>query len=649
MKKHVWLAIALAAALATPALAQVVDNSRGVDPRVDYASMTKIGPWDDRNYDLTKEDLTWLASNEAELKDPIPVFFRVLMRQENKNLERTGPAQYPRSALQVFQIRYKGYLIDGKLYRKVSWRDDRFRVGIDEIGISEQEFDQRALVGNVRITSPSEASESAIKINPVDSNKVVAGSNGPGAGQRMWYSADGGSTWTAAAGLPQGSTCCDPTVDWSSNGQYAYTATLGFCGGTCVWFYRSSDFGATWDDLATITPGDGRRELTSGGVSDKEFLHVDKFASSSFKDNVYMTWHDNNVLKFARSTDFGHSWSTPLTISGTSTKGIGSDITSDKNGNVYYFWPATSAKQILVRKSTNGGTSFNSSVVVSNTSASYEFPIPAMDSRRAFIYASADTDLTNGAYANRIYVAWTDTTGAESTTAANNHARIRVAYSSNGGASWTVTTPHETTNQNTVDRFHPWLAVGPDGKVYVIFYDTRNDSSRRGVDIYYSVSSTGGATWSTPTRVTSQISPQIDTANEWGDYNGLDVVGSQLISTFTDNRNESGGTTDSVDIYAAALPPLPPIPVYVTVIGPTSRTPNQSGTWTCDITGGVPPYNYSWFKTYTSGLTDLGTSSTQTTSHATSFNIICDVWDSVGTYGGHHVFVDVDGVYPLPY
>ncbi len=85
------------------------------------------------------------------------------------------------------------------------------------------------------------------------------------------------------------------------------------------------------------------------------------------------------------------------------------------------------------------------------------------------------------------------------------------------------------------------------------FYDTRRSPTRVGVDIFYSVSSDGGDTWPTPVRLTSVLSPQIDTGFEWGDYNGLDVVGSQLITIFTDNRNEGGGGTDSVDVYAAGL------------------------------------------------------------------------------------------------
>jgi hypothetical protein len=251
-----------AAALTAAATAQPVDPGRGVDPRVDYPSLAQLGPWDDRNYLLTREDLALLAPNEHELKDPIPVFFRVEMRKLNPGMPRSGAAQYPRSALQIFLMKYGGYLVAGQLYRNAVVRDDRFVV-IQERGITPEELKRltaEALTSDVRITSPTGAAESAVKIHPTDVNKVVAGSNGPGSGQIMWYSTNGGSSWTQAAALPQGSTCCDPTVDWSSNGQYAYTSTLGGCGAVCnVWVYRSSDGGATWNDLATITPGDGRR------------------------------------------------------------------------------------------------------------------------------------------------------------------------------------------------------------------------------------------------------------------------------------------------------------------------------------------------------------------------------------------------------
>jgi Bacterial Ig domain len=649
--RTLWAAGALAAAaFTTAAAAQPVEQGRGVDHRVDYGSFTQLGPWDDRNYRVTLQDLALLAPNEHELKDPIPVFFRIELRKAVPGMPRSGPAQYPRSALQIFEQKYGGYLVNGKLYRGVVFQDGRFVV-VEEDGITEEEFETQALTSDVRVTSPTGAAESAIKIHPTDVNKVVAGSNGPGSGQKMWYSTNGGSSWTPAAALPLGSTCCDPTVDWSSNGQYAYTSTLGGCGAVCnVWVYRSADGGATWNDLETITPGDPRREVTSANTSDKQYIHVDKFATSPFRDNIYQCWHDNNVLKHSRSTDFAHTWSAPLTMSsGSSQSGIGCDLTTDKSGNVYYFWPAFNSKTILVRKSTSGGSSFNTAVTVATTQDGYDFAIPAMETRRAFIYASADADLSSGAFADSIYVAWTDTTAPESGTPANNHGRIRVAYSRDGGASWTVRTPHETADASTVDRFHPWLGVGPDGKVYVAFYDTRRSPTRVGVDIFYSVSADGGDTWPTPVRLTSVLSPQIDTGFEWGDYNGLDVVGSQLITIFTDNRNESGGGTDSVDVYAAGFQigggPGNTAPV-VTITAPANGSSFAQGTSIAfsgtanDAEDGDISASLTWTSSI-NGTIGSGASFSTSSLSAGSHTITASVTDSGGLPGSAQIGITV--------
>ncbi|MEM6795789.1 MAG: sialidase family protein [Acidobacteriota bacterium] len=536
------------------AQAQQITQSRGVDSSVDYSALTKIGPWDDRNYQLTKEDLAVLPDNEASLADPVPAFFRVEMRKA-RLAKGISTRYYPRSALQIFKKMFGGYLIEGRLYRNVTRVGDRFIVKPEGDSMAQEDFvPGKAFEGEVRVTNPAGAAESSIKISPVDPNIVVAGSNGPGPEQKMHWSNDGGATWTEVD-LPLGGTCCDPTIDWKDDGSLVHTATLGDCGfsGCSIWTYRSSDNGQTWNDLESDTPGDPRRELTNAGVSDKEFIHTDKFGASPYTNNVYLTWHDGNVMQYARSADDGNNWT--ITSFTADPRGIGSDITTDKNGAVYYFWPSlegATSSRIVFKRSTDGGVTFPAGVTeVAPLMDEFDFAIPVMESRRVFIYVAADVDYTEGPFANSIYASWTDTTAAENGgNPAANHARIQVGYSRDGGTTWNVSTPHATADSDTVDRFHQWLAVDGSGNVHVVYYDTTGDATRQSVNFFHTVSTDGAVTWSAPERLTTESSGNPSDGFEWGDYNGLDVVMDQAIAVFTDNRNEGGGGGDSLDIYA---------------------------------------------------------------------------------------------------
>jgi hypothetical protein len=553
MRSSVTILCAVFLLMSSAATSQVVVQSRGVDSRVDYASLKAFGPWDDRNFDLNQTDLEALAANEAELRVPVPAFYRVELRQRFSAFPKTGEVQYPHSAWPRFLIERGGYLINGVLYRHATQMNGTWVVDLDRpLGSVPEGEDPavqaKALTSDVRVTSPNGAAESAVAISPTNPDLVIAGVNGPSYGQDMHYSTDGGETWSSAAALPLGGTCCDPTVVWSADGSKAYAATLG---SSAVYIYRSGDGGQTWNDRVNEPGGDPRREIGSG--TDKEYLHLDASPTSPCQGNLHLTWHEGGTMKYSRSTDAGHTWSSAVTVpNGSTYSGIGSDITSDPSGAVYYFWPATGAGTIRMVKSTDCGASFASpSTLVADTIDSYDFAIPSMDYRRVFIYVSAAADHSDGPYAGSIYASWTDNTAPEQPNPVNNHARIQVAYSRNGGDSWTVTTPHETADSSAVDRWHEWLAVGPDGTVHVVYYDTRNDPTRQSVDLYWAYSTDGAQTWSTPERLTTVISPEIEDTFEFGDYNGLDVVMNRLIAIFTDNRNEGGGASDSVDVYAA--------------------------------------------------------------------------------------------------
>ncbi len=551
MSRILGTALTLAFVLASVGSSQTVDQSRGVDARVDYASLTQFGPWDDRNYQLTKDDLALLSDNEAELRLAVPAFYRVEMRKRIPDLLREGKVQYPHSAVPGFMVEHGGFLVDGVMYRDVDRVGDRYVISLTDGFDPKTGPPVKALDGNTRVSPNATAAESAVAINPIDPDIVIAGSNGPGGGQKMYWSDDGGETWTLV-NLPLGGTCCDPALAWSSDGTKGYAAALKVGNPNNEnYFYRTADGGKTWTDLDTEPGNDPRREIGVAGT-DKEFLHVDLSPTSPHLDNIYLTWHQSNTLFFARSTDFGHTWSTPITVStGSTERGIGSDITTDSAGNIYYVWAGFVSRKIYVVKSTDGGLTFSSPATeVADLNASFNYFIPSQETRGVAIICSADTDRSGGPNDGSIYVAWTDTTGPEQGNPADNHGQVKVAHSRDGGATWTESIPHETADVNDVDRWQPWMTVAPDGSVHVVFNDTRNSTNRSGIDLYHSFSTDGGVTWSAPTRETTETSRNASGNFEFGDYSGMDIVMNRLIAVYTDNRDENGGTSQSRDIYA---------------------------------------------------------------------------------------------------
>jgi hypothetical protein len=164
--------------------------------------------------------------------------------------------------------------------------------------------------------------------------------------------------------------------------------------------------------------------------------------------------------------------------------------------------------------------------------------------------------------------------------------------------------------------------------------------------------------------------PGDDTYWQDGSYISASITGGQKVSYASDDHSAIAISSSVYESKWGSLPVmrhapcdspyncstlngyrLAPAPGRVVVSGPSSRTPNQSGTWYCSASGGTPPYSYSWFKSDRYGITDLGTGTSQTTSNPTSFNIVCDVIGADGNFvGTGYIFVNVDGpAGPLPY
>jgi len=601
MRKALIAAAVLSAFVAKAEIVEplFIDNELGVDSTLDYKLLKDMGPWDDRNYQLTKSDIDILPPNDQYLAN-VPLFFKIQYRKQHPETGR----HYPRSLYQNFNGNYGGLLVDGIWYKSELGLGN---VTDETYGKIPNRLIEKAASNEIALEAGVSGDESSIECNPVNKNNCVAGTNTQN-GQTMYYSTDAGVTWTKSQTNPN-SSCCDPTVDWSADGTRVYQGDLRRSGSSIgVRWSVSTDQGVTWGPMQNIT--------TSG--SDKEYMHVDRSQSSPYKDNIYMTWHDGNVMQFARSTNLGGSFSTPLSFT-SEPVGIGSDITTDSAGNVYYVYPSTSnGAGVRLLKSTNGGASFSSGTQIKPLNGNFDIKIPAMETRRAFIYTSADVDRNN----DTIYVAWTDETNSSAggNTASQNQAWIRVAKSTNGGSSWTdCAAPHAIDSQ---DRFHPWIKVGEDSTVHIGYYDTRHSNNRTGVDFYYSTSTNACASW-TENRFSTQTSSNLTDGQEWGDYNGLSVVLDKIAMTWTDNR--SGKATFVGTDTIASNPGGNQSPVASFTSNCSGLTCSFNASASSDSDGSVAGYSWSFGGS--------GVTASNTFASYGSYSVTLTVTDNEGATG----------------
>lgn len=402
---------------------------------------------------------------------------------------------------------------------------------------------------NVRTSGAQTASrsESDIRINYWNPSKIIVASNNIASSgtQGVYYSSDGGVTW-GQTNLPLASGDSfhsDPTVDWSSDGT-AWSTTMGINGSVLkVQSYKSTNGGATWTFDGTIS---GSQTNT-----DKQLQWIDHSASSAFANNNYVIWHNGNPAFMNRRTSSG--WGTPIQVSDSQATGtcIGADVKTNSSGDVFGFFPDTGSRGIYVVKSTNGGTSYGAPLKLVTTYDSYDIGVPAFSSRRILLYVSGGA-YRNGT-TNNVYALWTDLSGDSGCTTATNEpgtsttstckTRIWFSRSTDGGATWSART--KINNQSGLnDQFNQFLAVDEtNGTIGAIYYDTVADAGRKKVDVYYQMSTDGGATWAPAVKVTTAMTDETvsgaDSGNQFGDYNSLSGYGNAFFPSWTDRRNNA--------------------------------------------------------------------------------------------------------------
>jgi hypothetical protein len=405
---------------------------------------------------------------------------------------------------------------------------------------SSNQFVSLASGDDVQVsTSTLPQNEPSVAVNPSNPQHFVAGANDQLL-TRNWLavytSSDGGLTWTnglipMTGALGNFQDASDPAVSFSENGTLYYSGVafdvnfrtnMPFDG--TIFVSKSTDDGSSFPQTTIVASGSTR----IGGIfNDKPWVGVDE-TTGLFAGRVYVSWtrftsSTTSDIIVAYSGDGGRSFPSTVKVS-NSLLNQGSVPVVGSDGTLYVVWNDLSNSQIMEAKSTNGGASFYSPVVVSTY-----VPLPrshlANSLFRVNSFPTAAADDTNG----NAYVAWADY--------GNGYAVILSSRSLDGGVTWSkpIRVNDDTT---TNDHFFPWMAVSH-GLLSIVFYDRRLDPKNHLVDAFYAESADSGASFSPNVRVTdASFNPDAIIFSNGesfiGDYIGIASNGTLAHPVWTD-------------------------------------------------------------------------------------------------------------------
>jgi hypothetical protein len=422
-------------------------------------------------------------------------------------------------------------------------------------------------------------SETTLAVSPANPDIILVAYNDStdlGLSGAGWSrSTDGGNSWTDMGPVtlgPNQIVFTDPVLAASSSGIFYFASIV--------------DEPPELDKMAVAASINGGQSFLPATIvdeipSDRPTIEVDQATG-----NIYACWtRRSGPITFARSTDNGVQYSTPLTLSDTNDNGavIGCSIAAGSGGDVFVAWYNDVAQEIRFRRSSDFGATFPGSPVT----VGQAIPPPFDDS-------CCDRTVLNGNIRNipspdlaadpldptKIFVTW------DSFVIGNSD--VYFATSSNYGTAGSWTSPPKRVNLQFVgDQFQPaisstvWYAAEPDTTaVRVLWYDRFRDPNNLRIEVWSAITFNDGQSFDSPTLWGGGFDPpqlcpyfECDSGIKdcyMGDYIALTnfyPTNSLFMGAWGDNRLDASGTP-SVCSDGEPRPAVSPDPnVYVSSMG----------------------------------------------------------------------------------
>jgi hypothetical protein len=397
--------------------------------------------------------------------------------------------------------------------------------------------------GNNRIGDA--ANEPSICIDPTNGNRMSIGwrqfdsvaSNFREAG--FAYTTNGGARWIAPGVLQNNVFRSDPVLNSDTAGRFIYLSLL-------------QNF---FDDLwRSITGGQSWASVGSADGGDKEWFTIDN-TNSSGHGFQYQSWStDGNNFsgrQFTRSTNGGLTWMSPINIPNSPAWGT---LDVDSDGNLFIGGVNLTTGRIWCvrsRNAKNGAVvpTFDQSTAVNlgGDIVSSEPINPEGLVGQVFLTVDRSDTSTN----NNVYML-----ASVQPSGFTNGSDVMFVRSTDGGR--TFSAPHRINDDAVNHSNWHWfgtLSVAPNGRIDVVWFDTRNATNNITSQLFYSYSIDAGRSWSPNVAVSDSFNPFVGypNQNKIGDY--ITVVSDNASANVAYAATFNGGE----DIYYIRIPPVVPV------------------------------------------------------------------------------------------
>lgn len=326
--------------------------------------------------------------------------------------------------------------------------------------------------------------------NPLNPLQMFFGVNGASAPQDAYNTTNGGLNWTLSQPSYQGGTCCDPWTAYLSNGKLIYAS-----GVSNQYIYISTNNGTTWTAPIFTVSG-----------NDRNTVAAELTGTGPYANYLYAAITPGN---FSRSTNEGVSWTQTFTSSNTvpgTMIAVGPNGTTN-GGCVIYVTNTGSTVPCVYNfhRSLDGGATFTANVSTLND-AGYVGTLNSagrlvINNARTRPYPMIAMDNSNGPYRGRVYLVYASNEPAGN----GNKPDIILRYSTDQGSTWSARIRvNDNANPELSDQWYPAIWCEPTtGKLYIKWYDTRENPASYTTGVWATYSTTGGTTFAPNQRISN--------------------------------------------------------------------------------------------------------------------------------------------------